>query len=191
MKNWLKIFKDETESTPAEIKIEIETLQQTRTDIMVALEGLQTKLETKRIERLGGQGKSIDIKKLKEQESEELENIKAVDIAVEKLKQLYQTAIEQEKNSAIADINQALVDLETNRKELTTKLLKASGEAAALSFLLRGGQSFTLGPNNYPVELIETDRQPFLDQFNDVVNSQIPLTAKHQDLIAQRTALLN
>jgi hypothetical protein len=189
MQNWLRIFRGETVSTPAEILAEIKNLESERDDFQAAFTKLQAKLESKRLEHLGGNSSAGDLKKLKNQVSDARENIKALDLAMDKMQALHKTALENEKDSAIADIDQALMDLEKDRKKMTASFLAASAKAAALSFLLRGGEVFQLSPKNTPLALTGVERQPYFDRFNEIVNSQTPLTAKRIDLIIQRSAL--
>jgi len=191
MKTWLKIFKNQTVSTPLEIMAEIKNLESEKKDAQEVFTGLQGMLENKRIDFLGGNCSVNDVKKLKGQVSDARENIKALDLALEKLQQLHKVAVAREKDSVVAGINKALLKLETDRQELVEKFIKASGKAAALSFLLRGGEVFQLSPKHTPLALTGVEKQPFYDIFNEIVNGQPPLTQKRIDLITQRTALLN
>lgn len=125
MKTWLKIFKNETVSTPLEIMAEIKNLESEKKSAQEVFTELQGMLESKRVVFLGGTGSINEVKKLKAQVSDARENIEALDLALEKLQQLYKIAMAREKDSAVAGIDKALVKLEADRQELTKKFLIA------------------------------------------------------------------
>ncbi len=198
MKNWLKIFKDEVESTPIEVMSEINHLEKTQIDLQTNLKGVQADLETKRLELLGSTGSASDVKKLKTEieklkalESETSEKLQALDTAIEKLTVLHGKALTREKDTEISRINSELAQIETDKVKLTEKLLKSAGETAALSYLLRGGNAFTISPQTKPLPINKLEGKLFYDSFDKIANGEIPLTQQQNNLITARNALAN
>lgn len=191
MKHWFKIFKNETVAASSEeIAAELETLKAERSTTQATLTDLQSQLKIKRVEHLGGKNNAGEIKKLKAEQAELLDTVDTLDLAIEKLQGLHGAALEQERNAEVEEINRELSELKESQEQLTAKLLKAAGEAAAYFFLLRGGGDFTLGHNRAPLALGQDGAQAYFDRFNEIVDGDRPVPKKQTDLVTRRNALL-
>lgn len=188
--NLSKIFKSSKPAKSTDIQSEIKNCEEQRSEHRERLDNVTKLLQDKRIDEMCGQDVEGDVTALEAEQKSLEADIGTLDVIIQRLSSKLDEAVAHEHKTAINLIDKELAALRKKQSDLTDKLLKSSGEAAGISFLLRGSNAFTVGPRTLPLALAGDDSQAFYDSFQKVVGAEIPLTQKIQDLVERKNTLL-
>ena len=193
MKNWLKIFKGETEATAQEIGAEMDGLIQEKAALAAKLDEVSQELQAVQIEILGGDTKA------QAKEAELVATVVALREKKETLDRVLSTLQERlveardaEKNAELAGIAAAIEEVKKERAVLLDKFLKSAGQTAAYLKLLTGDSQVTIGRNTMAtkgLELSANDRAPLVAMFDKTIGDSSPIPLKLETLLQRRADL--
>lgn len=190
MKNWLKMFKGEIQSSSDEIRMEIEDLEKKKEEKSQMVDRLTTDLKTARLDKMGGVNNDDDILSIEKSFTDAKNDLEILNDAIVGLSELYKKTIEKEKIRSIQFIDAEILSLQEEKKEITEKFLSLAGEAAGLWEIISAGGSFSAGRRTVPISGSREKNGPFLLAFNKANNDRRSIPHVITELRLKRKALV-